>query len=150
MKKIIAILVYFFLVPLSFQAHALTFSQTEKNKEIVREFYQAAINQKDIDAASHYLSDHYIQHNPLVEDGPEGLAKFITFLLKNYPAAHSEIKKIFAEGDYVITHVHSRREPHTRGRAIVDIFKLENSKIVEHWDVIQEIPEQAANSNGMF
>jgi hypothetical protein len=57
---------------------------------------------------------------------------------------------IFADGDYVIVHVHAVREPGTRGNAIVDIFKLENGKVVEHWDVIQPIPEKAANDNGMF
>jgi len=55
-----------------------------------------------------------------------------------------------AEGDYAILHVHSVREPGTRGRAIVDIFKLENGKVVEHWDVVQDVPDKAANSNGMF
>ena len=53
-------------------------------------------------------------------------------------------------GDYVILHVHSVREPGPRGNAIVDIFKLENGKIVEHGDVVQPIPEKAANPNGMF
>jgi predicted SnoaL-like aldol condensation-catalyzing enzyme len=57
---------------------------------------------------------------------------------------------VFADGDYVILHVHAVRVPGTRGNAIVDIFKLENGKIVEHWDVIQEIPGEAANPNGMF
>ena len=62
----------------------------------------------------------------------------------------SEIKRVFAEGDYVILHVHAVREPGQRGSAIVDIFKLENGKVVEHWDVAQDVPEKAANSNGMF
>jgi predicted SnoaL-like aldol condensation-catalyzing enzyme len=57
---------------------------------------------------------------------------------------------VFADGDYVILHVHAVREPGTRGNAIVDIFRLEDGKIVEHWDVVQPIPEKAANANGMF
>ncbi len=57
---------------------------------------------------------------------------------------------MFAGGDYVILHVHAVREPGTRGNAIIDIFKLENGKIVEHWDVVQPIPEKAANENGIF
>ena len=60
------------------------------------------------------------------------------------------LKRIFADGDYVIVHVHAVREPGTRGNAIIDIFRLEDGKVVEHWDVIQPIPEKSANDNGMF
>lgn len=122
----------------------------EANKEIVRDFYDLIINKKDFDAASKYIGPHYRQHNPLVADGPEGLKVFINFLKTNFPEARSEIKKVFAEGDYVILHVHSIRPPNIRGRAIIEIFRLENGKIDEHWDVIQEIPETSANPNGMF
>jgi predicted SnoaL-like aldol condensation-catalyzing enzyme len=79
-----------------------------------------------------------------------GFKAFIGFLKEKFPDSRSEIKRAFADGDYVILHVHSVREKDTRGRAIVDIFRLENGKIVEHWDVVQEIPEKAANTNGMF
>jgi predicted SnoaL-like aldol condensation-catalyzing enzyme len=96
------------------------------------------------------MGDRYKQHNPLVADGPEGLKAFIEFLKTNFPEARSEIKRAFADGDYVILHVHSIRPPNMRGRAIIEIFRLENGKIDEHWDVIQEIPEESANPNGMF
>lgn len=122
----------------------------EANKQIVRDFYDLIINKKDYQAAEKYIGSRYRQHNPLVADGPEGLKAFIQFLKVNYPDARSEIKRIFADGDYVILHVHSLRNPNTRGRAIVEVFRLENGKIDEHWDVIQEIPEESANSNGMF
>ena len=125
-------------------------SQQEINKQKVIEFYDQAINQKNFEAASQYLGDHYTQHNPTAADGPEGLKAFIQYLRDNYPKAHSDIIRIFAEGDFVILHVHSIREPGTRGRAIFDLFKLENGKIVEHWDAVQDIPEKSANSNGMF
>jgi predicted SnoaL-like aldol condensation-catalyzing enzyme len=71
-------------------------------------------------------------------------------LKEKFPNSHSEIKRVIAEGNYVVLHVHSVREPGTRGRAIVDIFKLEDGKIVEHWDVVQDIPEKSANDNTMF
>lgn len=122
----------------------------EANKKNVVAFYEQAINQKDFEAASKYLGSRYIQHNPTAPDGAEGLKGFIGFLRSKFPDAKSEIKRVFADGDYVILHVHAVREPGTRGRAIVDIFRLENGKIVEHWDVAQDIPEKAANSNGMF
>jgi predicted SnoaL-like aldol condensation-catalyzing enzyme len=120
------------------------------NKKTVVAFYEAAINQKDFAAASQFIGPRYTQHNPNAADGPEGFKRFIEFLREKFPNAHSEIKKVFADGDYVILHVHAVREPGTRGNAIVDIFKLENGKIVEHWDVVQPIPDQSANNNGMF
>jgi len=124
--------------------------QVEENKKIVAAFYDAAVNQKDFEKASQYLGARYIQHNPLAADGREGFKSFITFLKDKFPNNRSEIKRIFADGDYVIVHVHAVREPGTRGNAIVDIFRLENGKVIEHWDVIQPIPEKAANDNGMF
>jgi predicted SnoaL-like aldol condensation-catalyzing enzyme len=124
--------------------------QQEANKKAVVAFYEAAINQKDFDAASKYLGPRYTQHNPNAADGPEGLKAFLGFLKEKFPNARSEIKRVLADGDYIILHVHAVREPGTRGNAIVDIFKLENGKVVEHWDVVQPIPEKAANSNGMF
>ena len=83
-------------------------------------------------------------------EGPEGLAAFIEWLKAEYPDARSEVKQVFADGDYVILQVHSMRPPHPRGRAIIEIFRLEEGIIVEHWDAIQEIPETFANPNGMF
>ena len=131
-------------------ASAADAQQQEQNKKAVVEFYDKAINQKDFEAASKYLGSHYTQHNPNAADGPEGLKAFLQFLKEKFPASRSEIKRVLADGDYVILHVHAVREPGARGNAIVDIFKLENGKIVEHWDVVQPIPEKAANTNGMF
>jgi predicted SnoaL-like aldol condensation-catalyzing enzyme len=124
--------------------------QMEENKKIIAEFYDAALNQKDFEKASKYLGSRYTQHNPNAADGPEGLKGFLAFLKDKFPNNRSEIKRIFADGDYVIVHVHAVREPGTRGNAIIDIFKLENGKVVEHWDVVQPIPEKALNDNGMF
>ena len=122
----------------------------EANKKVVVDFYEKALNQKDFEAAAKYFGPRYIQHNPQVPNGPDGLKRLVTLLKEKFPNSHSEIKRAIAEGDYVVLHVHSVRAPGERGRAIVDIFKLENGKIVEHWDVIQDVPEKAANDNTMF
>jgi len=122
----------------------------EANKKAALEFYDLAINKKDYEAASKFIGADYRQHNPLVGDGKEGFKAFLAMLRKDFPEAHSEVKRVFAEGDYVIIHVHSLRVPNTQGRAIFDCFRFENGKIVEHWDAIQDIPEKSANSNGMF
>lgn len=124
--------------------------QEAANKAAVLAFYEKGLNQKDADAALKYVGDRYMQHNPNAADGPEGFRKFIAYLRDKFPQSHSEIKRVFTDGDYVILHVHAVREPGTRGSAIVDIFRLEQGKIVEHWDAVQPIPEQAANTNGMF
>ena len=149
MKKLATITMMMGLVFLTGQTTAAE-TQQERNKRMVVEFYEKAINQKDFAAASKYLGPQYIQHNPKAADGPEGLKAYLEFLKEKFPNSHSEIKQVFADGNYVILHVHAVRVPGTRGSAIVDIFRLEHGKVVEHWDVIQEIPETSANSNGMF
>ena len=125
-------------------------SPLEDNKRIATEFYDAAINRKDFTAASQYLGSQYRQHNPTAADGADGLRAFIDFLKMRFPNQRGEIKRVIAEGDLVVLHVHSTRGDGTPGRAIVDIFRIANGKVVEHWDVIQDIPAQAANKNGMF
>ena len=123
----------------------------ERNKKAALEFYDLAINKKDYEAASKYLGADYKQHNPLVGDGKEGFKAFLAMLKKDFPQAHSEVKRVFAEGNYVIIHVHSIRLPNTPGRAIFDCFRFDESgKVVEHWDAIQDVPVKAANPNGMF
>jgi predicted SnoaL-like aldol condensation-catalyzing enzyme len=150
MARLTLLLTALALLPATPAAFAADAKQMEDNKKTITAFYDAVLNQKDFDKASQYLGSRYTQHNPIAADGPEGLKGFVAFLKDKFPNNHSEIKRIFADGDYVIVHVHAVREPGTRGNAIVDIFKLENGKVVEHWDVVQPIPEKSANTNGMF
>ena len=121
----------------------------EANRKLVVEFYERVLNQKDVAAIDRYVGP-YKQHNPMAGDGPEGLKGYINYLKEHAPQSRSEIKRVFADGDFVILHVHAVRQPGDRGQAIMDIFRVSNGKLVEHWDVIQDVPEKAANSNGMF
>jgi len=125
-------------------------AKLEANKKVVVEFYDLALNKMDFEAASKHFGPRYIQHNPNALDGIEGFRQFIAMRKERTPNARSEIKRVIAEGDLVVLHVHGVREPGQRGVAIIDIFRLENGKIVEHWDVVQPIPEKPANDNGMF
>lgn len=125
-------------------------STLQSNKEIVLAFYEAALNEKDFDKASVYFGDTYTQHNPLAEDGKKGFANFLAFLRETYPDSHGEIRRVWADGDHVILHVLEKRRPEDRGDAVVDIFRVENGKVVEHWDVTQAIPVESANPNGMI
>ncbi len=124
---------------------------SERNKRIAIAFHQKTLNEFDAaTAAAQHGGKRYIQHNPLVEDGFEGMGKFVDWIRANYPEARTELKRVFADGDFVILHSRWIRAPGARGDAVVDIFRLENGKIVEHWDVIQPIPETSANGNTMF
>lgn len=122
----------------------------EANKRTVLAFYDAALRQSDFAAAAVHFGPHYIQHNPMIKDGIDGFRSFLHELKQQFPELRSDIKRVFADGDFVILHVHARRQPGELGLAIVDIFRLENGKIVEHWDVRQPLGETAAHPNGMF
>lgn len=147
---IIALTLVLLVAPLVAPAADAPASRLEANKKLVVAFYDAAINRKDYAAASAMLGPQYKQHNPTAADGAEGLKGFIDFLKTRFPNQKGEIKQVIAEGDKVVLHVHSTRGDGTPGRAIVDIFRVADGKVVEHWDVIQDIPEKTANTNGMF
>lgn len=122
-------------------------------RDIVLKFYEAALNEKNPEKAASFVGDNYIQHNPHVPDGIDGFLKFIRFRRDKFPGARNEVKRVIAEGDLVALHVHSVVIPGSPGRQIVDIFRVENGKVVEHWDVIQEIPVAIfppINDNGLF
>jgi predicted SnoaL-like aldol condensation-catalyzing enzyme len=123
----------------------------EANKRIVRAWHALAINQrKPEEEVAKYIGPHYRQHNPGSADGPEPFIAIVNWFAQNYPDFRFESKRIIAEGDYVVLQSHLIRKPGDRGQAVVDIFRLENGKIVEHWDVVQEVPETSANNNTMF
>lgn len=122
----------------------------KENKAVVVAFYNKALNDKDADAAIAMMGPTYTQHNARIADGKEGFRQFITAFKQKYPDSHSRIVRVFAEGDYVILHVHMVREPGSRGEAVMDIFRLADGKIVEHWDVLQQIPDNIPHANSMF
>jgi predicted SnoaL-like aldol condensation-catalyzing enzyme len=124
---------------------------SEQNKQIVIAFYSKLINDFDPETAfALYGGTTYRQHTPVIEDGQEGVTKFMHKLRENFPNSRMEIKRSFSDGDMVILHCHWVRSPGELGNAVVDFFRVENGKVVEHWDVIQPIPETSANNNTMF
>ena len=125
-------------------------TQTEKNKATVVAFYNKALNDKDVEAAVALMGPTYTQHNAQIADGKEGFRQFFAAFNQKHPQSHSSIVRVFADGDYVILHVHLVREPGTPGEAVMDIFLLDKGKLVEHWDVLQPIPENIPHSNTMF
>jgi predicted SnoaL-like aldol condensation-catalyzing enzyme len=123
----------------------------QSSKDMVTAFYKMVFyDHKVAEAFKTYVGPSYKQHNPLVPDGIEPSVAFLSKRFETNPQATNEIKRVIGDGDLVAVHVHSRLNDGDRGRAIVDIFRVESGKIVEHWDVIQPVPENAQNNNTMF
>jgi predicted SnoaL-like aldol condensation-catalyzing enzyme len=121
-----------------------------RNKELVLAFYKKLIGEKDYEGARRYMGAAYRQHAPYAADGHAGVAEWVRKFKEAFPQHHYEVKKIIAEGDLVMLHLHGKSGLHPYGESVIDIFRIENGKVVEHWDIIQPIPESADNANSMF
>jgi predicted SnoaL-like aldol condensation-catalyzing enzyme len=125
-------------------------AQEERNRRLVVEFYEGVFIRRDLSVAERLLAEDYIQHNPMVPTGRTAFIAVFGRVLAANPQRSSRIVRSAAEGDLVWLHVHSIPAPGARGSAIVDIFRVADGLIAEHWDVVQPVPENAANSNTMF
>jgi predicted SnoaL-like aldol condensation-catalyzing enzyme len=122
--------------------------QLEQNKKLVASLYQEVFGDKDIDAVDKYIADNYIQHNPGVADGKEALKAALKIWFKDAPKEKIDIQHIGADGNFV--YIHTRSKQGNKTISVMDIFRIDGSKIVEHWDVLQEVPAKAANDHPMF
>jgi predicted SnoaL-like aldol condensation-catalyzing enzyme len=125
-------------------------AREEVNYQLVADMYEQVLKPLDSARVERFFAPDYIQHSPMAASGAQGLKDFLDWARARSPNAEHRVKRMFVDGDYVIAHVHVIINPGDRGNAVVDIFRLAAGKIVEHWDVGQEVPVTAGNDNGMF
>ena len=123
----------------------------EANKKLVSDFLQSFLGDKDSTAIDKYLADNIIQHSPLLHDTKEGFKEDTRpyYSRPNMPKTKVDIRHIAAEGDKVWLMVRDVA-PNGKVFARIDIFKVENGKITEHWSVEQAEPKESDNKNTMF
>jgi predicted SnoaL-like aldol condensation-catalyzing enzyme len=140
------------LTPSAFAAAAeIDDSVEEANRILVLDFYEQVFNRHQVsEGATAAVSEDYRQHNPMVANGRAAFIATFTQVFADNPASSAEIVRSAADGDLVFLHVHSRLSPQDPGHAVVDIFRVAEGRIVEHWDVIQPVPTTSISGNSMF
>lgn len=125
-------------------------ANTQANKKVAVDFItEVMINHNQAKLASFYNGNELVQHNPLVKDGLSGLIEIIKdWKSKGIHMNYSKIHRAIAEGNFVF--VHSEGTLHDKPFAFLDLFRIEQGKIAEHWDVMLPIPTEFKHNNGFF
>ncbi|MDE2434963.1 MAG: nuclear transport factor 2 family protein [Sphingomonadales bacterium] len=121
-----------------------------RNRKIIEDFARVFYQEKDVKRAFEtYVVPGYIQHNPGIADGRDAAVAALTPMF-SAPGSRFEVKHIVVEGDMAVIHLFGQGDPATKGAAVADIYRLKDGKIVEHWDILQPMPEKSANPHPMF
>lgn len=119
------------------------------NKQIVTDAYQRIFGDLDVSAIDDYMSKDFVQHNPTIADGPEGVKQLVRMLASQGVRKQKiQFKHVIAEGDVII--LHTRYEMAGKEWRFIDIYRVANDKLVEHWDAMMQMPDTRANNNPMF
>lgn len=114
-------------------------AEEEANLALVLAMFEHVLNPMDSGAVDRFISPDYIQHNPMAGPSRDGLKRFLDIIKAETPEAVHDVKRAFVDGDHVTVHYHVRRWPGDNGWAVIDIFRLEDGLIAEHWDVMQDV-----------
>ena len=124
--------------------------EEQRNLEHVLGLFRDVLQPLDASQVDRYIAPDYIQHSPMAAPGRESLKAFLTFIRGQNPHASQRLLRSFVDGDHVILHYHVKRNPQDRGFVVIDIFRLRDGMIVEHWDCVQDVPEKSPNPIPMF
>lgn len=117
---------------------------------MILDLYQYVLKPLDSSRVDDFMAPDYIQHSPMAKTGAAGLKAFLDWAKATTPDAEHHIQRILVDGHYVVAQVHVIIHPGDRGNIVVDIFRIENGRVAEHWDAVQPIPLESKNENGVF
>lgn len=125
-------------------------AQEEANLRLVLDMFAHVLNPMDSSAVERFIAPGYMQHSQLAPPGRDALKAFLDMIRAETPEAVHDVKRAFVDGDHVTVHYHVRRHPDDLGWAVIDIFRVEDGLIAEHWDVMQDVVEGGPNPNSPF
>ena len=125
-------------------------SEEQANLDLVLAMFAEVLNPMDSSAVDRFIAPGYIQHSQLAPPGRDALKAFLDMIRAETPDAVHDVKRAFVDGDHVVVHYHVRRWPDDLGWAVIDIFRVEDGLIAEHWDVLQDVVEGGPNPVGPF
>lgn len=122
----------------------------QANLQLVLDMFEQVLNPMDSSTVDRFIADDYIQHNQSVAPGKQPFKDFLDMIREQSPEAVHDVKRAFVDGDHVTVHYHVRRWPGDAGWAVMDIFRIEDGKVKEHWDVMQDVVEGGPNPHSPF
>ena len=124
--------------------------EEQRNLDHVLGLFRDVLVPLDAEQVDRYIAPDYIQHSPMAAPGRESLKAFLRVVRAASPQASQRLLRAFVDGDHVIIHYHVKRSPEDRGFIVIDIFRLANGMVAEHWDSVQDVPTESPNPISMF
>jgi len=125
-------------------------AEEQRSLDHVLGMFRDVLQPLDADQVDRYISPDYIQHSPMAAPGRDSLKAFLRMVRAASPNSSQRLLRAFVDGDHVILHYHVKKDPDDRGFVVMDIFRLSNGMVVEHWDCVQDVPTHSPNPIAMF
>lgn len=125
-------------------------AQAEENRRLVFAFHDAFFNRRDVRAAERYVALDLREHSPHLTDGRQALMDHYRKDFARHPQQSFRVVRSAVDADIVFLHLHAKSAPEDRGRAVVEIYRVDGGKIVEHWSVVQTVPDSSDGADTMF